>query len=120
LIFGAYLGSGLATLFAARIYSLSTAATLAAIVGAAFGISKVSYDSMAQRALPRNVQGRLFARWETAFQLCWVGGALLPVAVTLPTRATLVIAGLATVAGAIAYSLDVSRAHRAAAPRAAA
>lgn len=108
-IFAAFFGSGIATMLAARLYALPTAAVVAALVGAGFSMSKLAFDAMAQRGLPRNVQGRLFARWETAFQLCWVSGSLLPVAVRLPTRAALVVAGLATVVGSIVYAVDVSR-----------
>jgi MFS family permease len=113
LVFTAVFGSGATAILAAQVYTVATAGALAAVVGAAFGIGKLAFDSMAQRGLPRRVQGRVFARWETVFQLSWVSGALLPVAVSLPTRPTLVVVGVATVIGSFAYAVDVSRARRA-------
>jgi len=47
-------------------------------VGAAAG--KVAFDSLLQRDGPDDLRGRAFARFETRFQLVWVGGALIPVA----------------------------------------
>ena len=111
-LFSCFLGAGLATIIAARFYSRLAPALLAAAVGIAFGTSKLAFDSMAQTGLPRDIQGRRFARWETAFQLAWVSGAILPVAVTLPTRPALVIAGLATVVGSLFYLVDVTRIRR--------
>jgi hypothetical protein len=39
-----------------------------------------------QRDAPDAAQGRAFARFEAEFQLAWVGGALLPVALRIPER----------------------------------
>ena len=47
-------------------------------VGAAAG--KVAFDSLLQRDGPADLRGRAFARFETRFQLVWVAGALIPVA----------------------------------------
>ena len=46
--------------------------------GAAAG--KVAFDSLLQRDGPDDLRGRAFARFETRFQLVWVLGALIPVA----------------------------------------
>jgi hypothetical protein len=116
LICGALLASGVACLLAARFYSHFTAALLAGAVGGAFGIAKLAFDSMAQRGLPRHVQGRRFARWETAFQLAWVAGALLPVGVKLPVTPVLTLLGLASLGFGVAYAVDVSRVRRGGGP----
>jgi hypothetical protein len=47
-------------------------------VGAACG--RIAFDSLLQRDGPEHLRGRAFARFETRFQLCWVAGALIPVA----------------------------------------
>jgi len=47
-------------------------------MGAAAG--KVAFDSLLQRDGPDDLRGRAFARFETRFQLVWVIGALVPVA----------------------------------------
>ncbi|HEX3621392.1 MAG TPA: MFS transporter [Acidimicrobiales bacterium] len=62
------------------------AALLAAAVGIAAGAGKLAFDSIVQRDAPDAVRGRTFARFETRFQLAWVAGAALPVAVSFPTR----------------------------------
>ena len=111
-MFASLVGAGAVTLVASRFASLATAATLAAAVGTAFGVGKLAFDSMAQRGLPRKVQGRLFARWETVFQLCWVSGAVIPVAVSLPSRGALALAGVGTLVVAGFYALDVGRIRR--------
>lgn len=120
LLFAALAASAVATLVAAKAYSHPTADVLAAVVGGAFGVGKLAFDSMAQRGLPRRVQGRLFARWETSFQLSWVAGAIVPVAVFLPVRPTLVVAGLVTAVGSVAYAVDAARSRHVAEQRLAA
>jgi hypothetical protein len=53
-------------------------------VGAAAG--RLAFDSLVQRDAPDAARGRTFARFETRFQLAWVAGALIPVAVPIPGR----------------------------------
>jgi hypothetical protein len=113
LVAGAYFAAAAITLLTATWYSLAGAAFLAGIVGTSFGMAKLAFDSMAQRGLPRTIQGTLFARWEMAFQLCWVAGALIPVAININTRLALVAGGLAAAAGAVNYALEVARVRRA-------
>ena len=60
-------------------------AVLAAAVGVAAGAGKLAFDSIVQRDAPDAVRGRTFARFETRFQLAWVAGAALPVAVVIPS-----------------------------------
>jgi hypothetical protein len=51
------------------------------IVGFGAALGRVAFDSLLQRDAPDAVRGRAFARFETRFQLTWVVGALLPVAI---------------------------------------
>ena len=51
------------------------------IVGFGAALGRVAFDSLLQRDGPDAVRGRAFARFETRFQLTWVVGALLPVAI---------------------------------------
>jgi hypothetical protein len=60
------------------------AALLAAVVGLSANAGKLAFDSLVQRDAPDAAQGRAFARYEAEFQLAWVGGALLPVALRIP------------------------------------
>jgi hypothetical protein len=75
------------------------AALLAGAVGVAAGAGKLAFDSIVQRDAPDAVRGRTFARFETRFQLAWVAGAALPVAVRIPIDVGMgVIALIAAVA----------------------
>jgi len=53
----------------------------AAVIGGAVGIAstagKLAFDSIVQRDAPDANRGRLFAKFETRFQLIWVVGAML-------------------------------------------
>ena len=44
------------------------------------GAGRIAFDSLLQRDGPEHLRGRAFARFETRFQLAWVAGALVPVA----------------------------------------
>ncbi|MBJ7382716.1 MAG: hypothetical protein JHC66_09015, partial [Acidimicrobiia bacterium] len=41
---------------------------------------RIAFDSLLQRDGPEHLRGRAFARFETRFQVAWVVGALIPVA----------------------------------------
>lgn len=80
-------------LWAASGYRLGSVATVAATVGFASAAARLGFDSLVQREAPEAVRGRTFTRYETLFQLCWVGGAGL--ATVVPFGAS---AGLRTMA----------------------
>ncbi len=84
-------------LWAATSFDLTKAAIMAAVVGAAAGAGRLAFDSLLQREAPSSVRGRTFARYETIFQLCWVGGAGLATAV--PFGAASGLRALALLAG---------------------
>ena len=65
----------LAARYGGRFGYLGVAGALA--LGAASG--RIAFDSLLQRDGPEHLRGRAFARFETRFQLVWVGGALVPV-----------------------------------------
>lgn len=83
ILMGALATVALAALAAVRIGGRPSAALLAAAVGTAAGAAKLAFDSIVQRDAPDAVRGRTFARFETHFQLAWVAGAALPVAVRI-------------------------------------
>lgn len=84
--------TGAALLPALVLLLVARSPSLAAMVVAAFAIAiggqcgKLAFDSILQRDAPDAVRGRNFARFETQFQLAWVVGALIPVAIVMPTR----------------------------------
>ena len=70
---------------AGRIDGLAAFSLVAGATGVAAGAGKLAFDSIVQRDAPDAVRGRTFARFETRFQLVWVAGAFVPVAVTVST-----------------------------------
>jgi len=83
------------------------ASIIASAVGFAGSAGKLSFDSILQRDAPDANRGRSFARFETRFQLTWVIGAFIPVAVKLPASGGFVI--VLMVAGAATFSYVVGR-----------
>jgi hypothetical protein len=102
-------------LFAVRLDGRPGSAVLAAAVGVAAGAGKLAFDSIVQRDAPDAVRGRTFARFETRFQLAWVAGAALPVAVHIPTGLGIALIALAAGVALFAYvaGLRAVRQHRA-------
>jgi hypothetical protein len=78
-------------------------ALLAGAVGVAAGAGKLAFDSIVQRDAPDAVRGRTFARFETRFQLAWVAGAALPVAVRFPTELGIAVVALGAAVAFFAY-----------------
>jgi hypothetical protein len=79
------------------------AALLAGAVGAAAGAGKLAFDSIVQRDAPDAVRGRTFARFETRFQLAWVVGAALPVAVRIPSGTGMALLALTSAVALSSY-----------------
>jgi Na+/melibiose symporter-like transporter len=83
--------------------SLPGSAIVALSVGIGAACAKQAFDSIVQRDAPDANRGRSFARFETRFQLIWVGGAILGV-VPMPTwLGFLLVAGTSAFAG-ISYA----------------
>ena len=81
---------------------LAAAALIAIVVGVSASAGKLAFDSLVQRDAPDANRGRSFARFETRFQLVWVLGAFIPVALPLPAR--LGYLGVAVAAGFALFS----------------
>jgi hypothetical protein len=87
-----------AFIFAAGL-DVVTAGVVAAVTGLATASARLAFDSLIQRDAPEEVRGRTFARYETLFQICWVGGAGLATAVPFSSASGLRTLGLMAVAG---------------------
>ncbi|MGH9075706.1 MAG: MFS transporter, partial [Acidimicrobiales bacterium] len=59
------------------------ALALAAVVGLGASVAKTAFDALVQRDPPEVARARLFARFETVFQLGWVLAALVPTLLSL-------------------------------------
>lgn len=77
---GSLLAPAIVALFAARSGTRLMLAVAAAALAFGAGGGKLAFDSLLQRDGPDEMRGRAFARFETRFQLVWVLGALIPVA----------------------------------------
>jgi MFS family permease len=84
---GAIVVPSVPLVFAARSYGRPALVVAAAAIAAAAATGKLAFDSLLQRDGPEQARGRAFARFETRFQLAWVIGGLL--AVALPSRGRL-------------------------------
>lgn len=94
---------------------LGTAIIVAFVANFAAAISRLAFDSIAQRDAPDANQGRAFARYETRFQLAWVLAGLPPVFFTMPGQVGFMVVGIAGAFGAASYLIG-SRAVQAGKP----
>jgi len=93
-------------IFGARGFSRVGVAVVACAVSMGAAAGRLAFDSLVQRDAPDAARGRTFARFETRFQLAWVAGAFVPVALPIPGRLGFLIlavglgfAGLSYLAG---------------------
>jgi hypothetical protein len=118
------LGAGLtacgatALLLAGRV-GVATSALAGLVMGGGVAAARLGFESLVQREVPPAGRGTAITRAETAFQLAWVAGAVVPVALPLPPDPSLVVVGVACLAGAAAYLLALRRLRAPAGRRAA-
>jgi MFS family permease len=107
--------SGLTALLLAGRVGVASAALAGLAMGGGVAAARLGFDSLVQREVPPAGRGTAITRAETTFQLAWVGGAVVPVALALPTGPSLIAAGLACLAAATAYAAGLLRLSRRAA-----
>jgi MFS family permease len=118
------LGAGLAVcgltalLLAGRV-GVASAALAGLVMGGGVAAARLGFESLVQREVPPAGRGTAITRAETAFQLAWVAGAVVPVALPLPPDPSLAVVGVVCLAGAAAYLLALRRLRHPAARRAA-
>lgn len=84
------------------------AAVLAAsTLGFAASAGKMAFDALVQRDAPETAHGRWFGRCEAVFQLAWVAGALVPVALAVPSGPGYVLLSGGAATAAVTYVLGV-------------
>lgn len=76
---------------------------VAATVGFAAAIGRLSFESIVQRDGPETNRGQAFARFETRFQLGWVVAAVLPVLLEIPGSVGFLLIGAVCAAGVVNY-----------------
>ena len=102
ILVGSLIAPAVVCVFAARSESVTWTMVAAGLVAAGAASGRVAFDSLLQRDAPDAVRGRSFARFETRFQITWVVGALIPVAIP-PVYQDLRI-GLFALAVSLAFS----------------
>jgi MFS family permease len=81
-------------------------AALAGVLGLVTAAGKLAFDSLVQRDVMESIRAKTFARFEAAFQLVWVVGALIPVVLTIRTAFGFALLATATAVAAIWYVLQ--------------
>jgi MFS family permease len=100
-----------AGLLAGRV-GVAAAAVGGLAMGAGIAAARLGFESLVQRDVPPAARGTAITRAETTFQLAWVAGAVLPVALPLPTTPALVAAAVACLVAASVYTTGLLRLRR--------
>ena len=82
---------------------------VAVVVNFSAAIARLSFESIVQRDGDPDDRGADFARFETRFQLGWVIGAVLPVALEIPGRLGLLLVGAVSAVTLVNYVVGVTR-----------
>ncbi|WP_426574065.1 MFS transporter [Aquihabitans sp. McL0605] len=82
-------------------------------VGFAAALGKLAFDSILQRDAPDANRGRSFARFETRFQVWFVAGSFIPVAIKTGARAGFIILFIVAIVATASYVIGrMAWAHR--------
>jgi hypothetical protein len=116
LALGLGLSAATALLLASRV-GVVTAGLAGLAMGVAASAARLGFESLVQREVPLAVRGRTITRSETLFQLSWVAGAVLPVALPLPADPALLALGAACALSTAVYLGGVMRQRNGAVPQ---
>lgn len=86
-----------------------TAGLAGLVMGGAAAAARLGFESLVQRDVPLAVRGTTITRSETVFQLSWVAGAVLPVALPLPAGPALLALGVASALATAVYLTGLVR-----------
>jgi MFS family permease len=100
-----------AGLLAGRV-GVAAAAAGGLAMGAGIAAARLGFESLVQREVPPPARGTAITRAETTFQLAWVAGAVLPVALPLPTTPALFAAAIVCLLAAGTYTTGLLRLGR--------
>jgi hypothetical protein len=77
-------GTAIAVSFVSGMHRRPAAIILAGAVALGASLAKTAFDAIVQRDTLDRDRSRLFARFESIFQLVWVAGALFPTLIPIP------------------------------------
>jgi MFS family permease len=80
ILIGSLIVPGVMLIFLARSYNRTALLGAGFLIATGAAAGRLGFDSLVQRDGPDAARGRAFARFETRFQMVWVGGALIAVA----------------------------------------
>jgi hypothetical protein len=101
--------SAVTSLLLATRVGVLTAGLAGLVMGGATAAARLGFESLVQRDVPVGVRGTTITRSEAAFQLAWVGGAVVPVALPLPTDPALLGLGAACALATAVYLAGLMR-----------
>lgn len=84
-------GAAIGVSFITGMHRWPAAIVLAGIVALGASLAKTAFDAIVQRDTRDSDRSRLFAGFESIFQLAWVAGALIPVLIVTPLLAGYVL-----------------------------
>jgi MFS family permease len=104
ILVGSLLVPAVVTLFGARAFGNTAIAVVACVIAVGAASGRLAFDSLVQRDAPEAARGRTFARFETRFQLAWVGGGFIPAAIPhLPGRLGFLVLAVAMAFFGLSY-----------------
>jgi uncharacterized membrane-anchored protein len=106
-------GAAIGALLAFEVFGLPLLTVYALVAGGgATELGRLAFQSLMQRNAPEGALGRVFVRYEAAFQIAWVAGALVPTLLPISFREGILILALFYVAIAGAYVVYTRRTER--------
>jgi hypothetical protein len=94
LLFVAVALAAAAAVAAFELYGLAALAVFCATVGMSTEFGRLGFQALMQRLVPVNAHGRVFVRYEVAFQLAWVAGAFVPAMFPITFRGGVLLMGV--------------------------
>jgi len=85
-VVGALIAAGIGSAVAFIAFGLLMLLLFVTTAGASSEFGRLAFQSLMQREAPGGAQGRVFVRYEVAFQLAWVAGAFIPAVLPINFR----------------------------------
>lgn len=102
-VFLSLLAAGVVASLAAAEFRLLLLALFAGFAGLATEFGRLSFQSLMQRFAPQGAHGRVFVRYDMAFQMAWVVGAVVPAVIEFSFRTGVLIMALFYLTLGLAY-----------------
>ena len=102
-VIGSLAAAGLGAVLALLAFGLPALALFVVLAGMATEFGRLAFQSLMQRSAPAGTHGRVFVRYEIAFQLAWVAGAFLPAILPIPFRTGVLLLAVFYLGFGLAY-----------------